>query len=180
AVHRMNNAIGSAFEALPDGLSRVKSAMEDAGVTDALRTIGEGAQEFFAGVRPFFAAFATGAGAALGALVVALEPVGALLASLGQWMQENAEVVRTFGMVLGGLVAVVIAFKAAIAIGGAIAALANPVGLVVAAIAALAAGLRYAWENSETFRDIVSAAGEGIQEAASAVASEEHTTELQS
>lgn len=171
AVHRMNDSIAGAMEALPERLSRVKSAMENAGVMSALRTIGEGAKELFNGMKPFFAAFATGAGAALGALVIALEPVGALLASLGRWLQENSEVVKTFGMVLGGLVAIVVAFKAAIAIGGAIAALANPVGLVVVAIAALAAGLKYAWENSETFRDIVTGAWDAIKTAASAVAS---------
>lgn len=40
---------------------------------------------------------------------------------------------------------------------------ANPIGLVVAALAALAAGLVYAWNNSETFRTVVTAAWEGIK-----------------
>ncbi|MEV5394483.1 phage tail tape measure protein, partial [Nocardia farcinica] len=43
---------------------------------------------------------------------------------------------------------------------------ANPIGLVVVAIAALAAGLVYAWQNSETFRNIVTGAWEGIKVAA--------------
>lgn len=46
---------------------------------------------------------------------------------------------------------------------------ANPIGLVVIAIAALVAGFIYAWKNSETFRSIVIGAWHAIQGAASAV-----------
>lgn len=40
---------------------------------------------------------------------------------------------------------------------------ANPIGLVVIAIAALVAGLIYAWQNSETFRNIVTGAWEAVK-----------------
>lgn len=43
---------------------------------------------------------------------------------------------------------------------------ANPIGLVVAAIAALVAGLIYAWNHSEKFREIVTKAWEAIKTAA--------------
>ncbi|PPJ31914.1 hypothetical protein C5E45_33015, partial [Nocardia nova] len=43
---------------------------------------------------------------------------------------------------------------------------ANPIGLVVLALAALAAGVVLAWQHSETFRDIVIGAWEGIKTAA--------------
>ncbi|QWW20126.1 C40 family peptidase [Schaalia sp. 19OD2882] len=46
---------------------------------------------------------------------------------------------------------------------------ANPIGLVVLAIAALVGALVLAWNNSETFRTIVTAAWEGIKAAALAV-----------
>ncbi|SHY41375.1 Putative phage tail tape measure protein TMP [Mycobacteroides abscessus subsp. abscessus] len=46
---------------------------------------------------------------------------------------------------------------------------ANPISLIVIGIAALAAGLIYAYKHSETFRRIVDAAWKGIKEAASAV-----------
>lgn len=46
---------------------------------------------------------------------------------------------------------------------------ANPIALVVIAIAALVAALIYAWNNSETFRAIVIGAWEAIRAAASAV-----------
>ena len=45
----------------------------------------------------------------------------------------------------------------------------NPIGLVVAAIAALAAGLVYAYHHSETFRNIVDGAFSKVKDAASAV-----------
>lgn len=46
---------------------------------------------------------------------------------------------------------------------------ANPIGIVVTALAALAAGLAIAWEKSATFRDIVTGAFDAVKAAASAV-----------
>lgn len=68
-----------------------------------------------------------------------------------QFMKENTEVVKVFFAVLAG--AAVIAMIAALA--AAFASLLNPFALVAVAIAGLAAGFKYAWENSETFRNIV-------------------------
>ncbi|MGV0740325.1 tape measure protein [Mycobacterium syngnathidarum] len=48
---------------------------------------------------------------------------------------------------------------------------ANPIGLVVVAVAALVAGIIYAYKHSETFRNIVQGAWTGIKAAASAVVS---------
>jgi phage-related protein len=47
--------------------------------------------------------------------------------------------------------------------------LANPIGLVVVAVAALAIGLIYAYKHSETFRRIVNGALSGIADAAKAM-----------
>ncbi|ORA23398.1 transglycosylase family protein [Mycobacterium aquaticum] len=46
---------------------------------------------------------------------------------------------------------------------------ANPIGIVVVAIAGLVAGIIYAYKHSETFRKVVDAAWKGIKEAAKAV-----------
>lgn len=46
---------------------------------------------------------------------------------------------------------------------------ANPIGLVIIAVAALAAGMVIAWKHSETFRDIVTGAFNAVKAAAAAV-----------
>lgn len=46
---------------------------------------------------------------------------------------------------------------------------ANPIGIIIVLIAALVAAIVYAWNNSETFRAIVTGAWEGIKVAVSAV-----------
>ncbi|TMZ45796.1 hypothetical protein EMG21_32300, partial [Klebsiella pneumoniae] len=99
----------------------------------------------------------------------ALRPVGDLLERVGQWMQDNEQVVRAFGQALGVLVGLFAAFKSAAAIGGVLAGLTNPIGWVILAVAGLAAGLKYAWENSETFRDIITGAWDAIQSGAQKV-----------
>lgn len=68
-----------------------------------------------------------------------------------QFLKDNTDVVKVFFAVLAG--AAVIAMVAAL--GAAIAGLLNPFTLVAVAIAGLAAGFKYAWENSETFRTVV-------------------------
>jgi phage-related protein len=68
-----------------------------------------------------------------------------------KFMKDNTEVVKVFFAVLAGVA--VIAMIAALA--AAFTALLNPFALVAVAIAGLAAGFKYAWENSETFRTIV-------------------------
>jgi hypothetical protein len=109
------------------------------------------------------------------ALLPAIAAVTGVLAGLATWIGENSNLVLTLAAVVGGLVVVVWAVNAATAAWQAVqgivavatkvwaagqwllnAALsANPIGLVVIAIAALVAGLIYAWNNSETFRTIV-------------------------
>ena len=68
-----------------------------------------------------------------------------------KFMKDNTEVVKVFFAVLAG--AAVIAMIAALA--AAVAGLVSPFGLIAVAIAGLAAGFKYAWENSETFRTVV-------------------------
>jgi outer membrane murein-binding lipoprotein Lpp len=65
------------------------------------------------------------------------------------FLKENTAVVKTFLTVLAGAAA--LAMIAALA--AAIAGLANPVVLTIAGIAALAAGFKYAYDNSEEFRE---------------------------
>lgn len=68
-----------------------------------------------------------------------------------KFLKENTEVVKVFLAVLAG--AATLAMIAALV--AAIGAIFNPVTLIIGAIAALAAGVAYAWNNFETFREVV-------------------------
>ncbi|WP_139104618.1 hypothetical protein [Gordonia sp. UCD-TK1] len=97
------------------------------------------------------------------------------LITMGVTMAANA---ATMGVMAVGMTAYSIAQKA-IAIGTRVwaaaqwvlnaALTANPIGIVIAVIAALVAGIILAYRNSETFRNIVQAAWNGIKTAVGAV-----------
>jgi hypothetical protein len=94
------------------------------------------------------------------------------LVDLAGWIKQNKDVVLPFVAALGtgiivfkAIVAVTKAWAAAQAILNVVLA-ANPIGLVIAAIAALAAGLIYAYHHSEEFREIVDGAFSFIAESA--------------
>jgi phage-related protein len=80
------------------------------------------------------------------------------------FMQKHAGVMKIVGIVLVTLVAGLKAWSIAQAILNAVMAM-NPIALVVIAIAALAAGLIYAYKHSETFRNIVQGAFAGVKTA---------------
>src|SRR5690606_5271741 len=88
--------------------------------------------------------------------------------SMGKFVAEHREIFKLAAVAILGAVA---ALKALSIIKGIISSfqlfnavlLANPIGLVVAALGALVAGLVYAWQNSETFRSVVTAVWNGIK-----------------
>jgi hypothetical protein len=115
--------------------------------------------------------------AAASAAVVAVKAleIGAQLKAIVAWTAGTASIIaQRVAMVATAIAAGVV--RAAIIAWTAVqwllnAALsANPIGLVVIAIAALVAGLIYAWKNSETFRNVVLAVWGAIKVAISAVA----------
>jgi TP901 family phage tail tape measure protein len=100
-------------------------------------------------------------------LPLIIGPLGLVRAVLG-FIADNAELLQPL---VAGLVAGFLAFKTVTfvlgLVKGAMAALnvvmaLNPIGLVVAAIAALVAGLIYAYNNFEGFRDFVDGAWDAI------------------
>jgi acid phosphatase family membrane protein YuiD len=100
----------------------------------------------------------------IAALPGILESLAPLLASVAKFMGENKELVGALVAALGAGIA---AFKILSPIVKAytvvqgllnVVMTANPIGLVVVALAALAAGLIYAYNNSETFRSYVTTA----------------------
>jgi len=71
------------------------------------------------------------------------------------WMDQHTGVVKTLAFVIGGaLVAATAAWTAQILINTA-ALLANPIGLIVIALAAVAVAFVETWKHSQTFRDIL-------------------------
>lgn len=98
----------------------------------------------------------------------AFDGINKKLAPFAGWIKPIAV---TVGVVAAGLLAVAAATKVwAIATGILNAVLAmNPITLIVIAIAALVAGIVYAYKQSETFRNIVQAAWEGIKTVVGAV-----------
>jgi phage-related protein len=89
-----------------------------------------------------------------------LQDVYNALVPVVKWMIDNKTAVGTFIGVLAGFSILRSITNGFIALNAAMAA--NPVGLVVVAIAALAAGLVYAYKKSETFRNIVDGAFEAV------------------
>ena len=98
------------------------------------------------------------------------------LIPLATWAQENTNVILILAGVVGGLAGAVLAVNAAmkvyqatlVVVKAAQAALnfvmaANPIGIVVLALAALAAAFVIAYKKSETFRNFVNGLFEAIQ-----------------
>jgi len=102
------------------------------------------------------------------------------LENMADWVGRNSETLKTIGMIIAPLAIGFLAYKLAV-IGITAATTAwntiqmllngtmalNPIGAVVAIIALLVAGIVIAYNKSETFRNIVQAAWQGIQDAIS-------------
>lgn len=110
------------------------------------------------------------------ALMPVIEAVIPVLDKMAYWVQENTRVFLIIGGVIGTVAAAVLAVNAAfkvyqatlLVVKASQAALnfvmaANPIALVVIAIAALVAALVLAYNKSETFRNAVNALFEGIK-----------------
>ena len=102
------------------------------------------------------------------ALLPVVEKLIGMLVPLANWAQENTTVFLVFAGVIGGLAVAVLAANAAMKIYNATLVIAkaaqaafnfvmaaNPIGLVVIALAALALAFVVAYKKSETFREIV-------------------------
>lgn len=122
----------------------------------------------------FIAGIKNGSGAG-GQFASAVRGVGSTLASVAGFIRQNIAVIGPLvAALLGGLVA----FKAittAVRIFTAVQAAlnfvlaANPIGIVIVAIAALVAGLIYAYKHSQTFRNIVNAAFAAVRSVVASV-----------
>lgn len=89
--------------------------------------------------------------------------------TVGAIVAQNAALVASRAVMVAGAAATGIVTVAQWAWNAALTA--NPIGIVVVAIAALVGALIYAWNNSETFRAVVIGAWEGIKSVVSSVGS---------
>lgn len=106
--------------------------------------------------------------AAVGRMTVSLATNAAAMAvSAARWLAATAAAIAHRAATLAGTVVQAAATAAQWLWNAALAA--NPIGLIVIAIAALVGALVYAWNNSETFRNIVLGAWEKIKAATTAV-----------
>lgn len=117
---------------------------------------------FIAGIKS-----GTGAGGQFAAIMGAIASV---LGRVTSFVMQNKAAVGTFVGVIGTVIVVTKAWRAAqLALNFILSA--NPIGLVVVAIAALAAGLVFAYKKSTTFRNIVDGAFSAVKVVAASVAS---------
>ena len=98
-------------------------------------------------------------------LLPILVDLGEVLLGVIGFVKENSEVLGPLAVGLGVVAGAVMVWQAAQALMN-ITLLANPVGLVIVAIAALVAGLIVAYNTSEDFRNAVNSAFDAVAEAA--------------
>jgi len=143
--------------------ARTAGSVAARGATAAWDGIRTAAQRAGAAARTAGTAIANGARAAAGAAAslgrAALE-YGKIAAQAALARARTLAFAATQAVIRGATLAWAAAQKVLN-----IALKANPIGLIVTAIGLLVAGLVYAWNNSETFRNIVTAAWEAIKTA---------------
>jgi hypothetical protein len=103
------------------------------------------------------------------ALIPVVTKLGQVLLSLVGWVQRNSELVKTLALVLGPVAVAIGVVAAATAVWNAILA-ANPIGLVVIAIAGLVAGLVVAYKKVGWFRAFVDGSFRAVKAAFFAMA----------
>lgn len=109
------------------------------------------------------------------ALMPAIEAVLPILQRFGKWAQDHAGIVAALGIAIAALAVSVLAVNAAMSLAAAATAIwtaaqwalnvalnANPIGIVITAIAAFVAGVIIAYNKSETFRNIVDSIGSAL------------------
>lgn len=99
----------------------------------------------------------------------AMDKLAPKIEQLVNWMTENGDTMKIVAGIIGGIMLVVLAAYTVsmIAAAAATIAAAAPFILIAALIAALIAGVIYAYKNFETFRNVVDAVWQAIQTAIS-------------
>lgn len=182
ALARLGGAVNSGLQGIPGVLSSLKSTLDSSGLTSAFTSLGQGVRSVATAAGPFVTAFASTFATAIGGVLLVVGPLGTALSSLGSWMSNNTGVVQVLGAALGGAAAAFVVLNAGMAIARTglaayrtvaflvttltkgwtvaqwslnTALTANPLGLIVLAAAAVAAGVYMAYQRFEGFRNVV-------------------------
>lgn len=112
------------------------------------------------------------AGELVAGAIPTLEVLTGALSSAAEFLSKHTTTAKILVGVLAGLAVTLMAVSVATKIAAAaqillnVAMSANPIGIVVVALAALAVGIMVAWKRSETFRKIVTTAWTVVKDAA--------------
>ncbi|MFF2511681.1 hypothetical protein [Streptomyces sp. NPDC058086] len=172
AFGALGNIMGAAQKAGGDALTTLGNAFKELRRVTGLPEIQGGLTSIFGALHDIAGTLIDVVGAALVALVPLVKPFADALGGLARSVRGPlidffhfiGDHQTIFGALTAGVLAIVAGMKlwalGTAAVTAAQALLntimdANPIGLVVLALAGLAAGFAYAWKNSETFRDIV-------------------------
>ena len=178
AMARAKDAVGDAFRAIGTQLLPTITTMANYVATNAgpaIQRLGDwmrtnlvpAIKTVVGAVSGFISNFQNGVGAA-GALRTVLAVLGGVLSKVAGYIRQNLD---AFVIFVGLAVAGIAAFKIITAATRAWAIMqlflngtlvANPIGLVIAAIALLVGGLILAYKRSETFRNIVNGALQAV------------------
>ncbi len=100
------------------------------------------------------------------------EHVGPAFTNVSEFVDHHSQLIGTLAKIMLPLAGIIYAIVKSLRIFTAVMAAvnlvmsANPIGLIIIALAAFAAAVVYAWKHSETFRKVVTGALEGIAKAA--------------
>lgn len=172
ALGNFGDAVDSGMRGLPGMLASAGSALRSTGLVDGFLSLMRGVRDFGAAALPAMRSFGAVVGTTLVGALQVMRPLGSLLQSMAGWMRENQGAVQLLGAALGGAVVAMVTIRTATMLwAGAQAILnaalaANPIGLIVIAIAALVAGVIYAYKNFEGFRNTVNGVASAIATAA--------------
>ena len=179
----MLSQLGPAVEAMAGAFKRGGSDVEGSGLAGAFERVGLFARQVYDRFNDDVLPVLRELGAWItGTLVPALVSFGAGLVAAGRWAQENADWLGALAVAIGtlvvgyqGYVKVMAIWQAATKVAMAVQAAynavmsANPIGIIILAVAALVAGLVYFFTQTDTGREIVAKAWAGIQDAIAAV-----------
>jgi len=103
------------------------------------------------------------------ALLPAFEKIFEIIKPFMAFLEQNTKLVTVLGVAFAGVAASILLVNAAMKIVATIGLLSNPIGIVIAAVALLAAGTVYLYNKNKEFRDFVNESWPAIKAAIGAV-----------